>query len=149
MKNNKNLTAVVTLWVNRLVALTVFALVFLLPSILDWYVGFRYLSLRDRQIVTAAFYICVVIIGYALWAVDNLLRSILKGRVFIRKNVRSIRRIQWCCGLVSLITGVSCIAYLPLIFLAVIMAFLCLVVSVVGSVMEAAVTIREENDLTI
>ena len=32
------------------------------------------------------------------------------------------------------------------VLLAVIMAFLCLVVSVVASVMDAAVTIREEND---
>ena len=39
--------------------------------------------------------------------------------------------------------------YPPLVFLAVIMAFLALVVSVVGNVLSAAVSIREENDLTI
>ena len=38
---------------------------------------------------------------------------------------------------------------LPLVFLAVIMGFLFLVVDVVGHVMDAAVTLREENDLTI
>ena len=38
---------------------------------------------------------------------------------------------------------------MPLIFLAVIMGFLCLMVSVVAGVMDAAVSIREENDLTI
>jgi hypothetical protein len=90
-----------------------------------------------------------VIIGWALWNMDCLLRSILAQKVFLRKNVRAIRHIQWCCGLVALVTAVTCFAYLPLIFLAVIMGFLCLVVSVVASVMDAAVTLREENDLTI
>ena len=39
--------------------------------------------------------------------------------------------------------------YPPLIFLAVIMAFLAMAVSVVKNVMAAAVELREENDLTV
>ena len=70
-------------------------------------------------------------------------------QVFIRDNVRRIRRIQWCCCAVSLICVPASLAYLPLIFLVIIMAFLSLTVSVVASVMDAAVAIREENDLTI
>ena len=149
MKKEKNLTTVVTLWVNRGVALVVFSLLFLLPAIMDWYLGFRYLSFGQRATVMAGFYICAVIIGFALWTMDALLRSILQGRIFVRENVRSIRRVCWCCGLVALISAVTCFAYLPLIFLAVIMGFLCLTVSVICVVMDAAVTIREENDLTI
>ena len=149
MNKNKNLTTVVTLWVNRVVALGVFALVFFLPAILEWYLGFRYLSTWERHTIMTSFYICVLIIGYALWSMDALLRSILRGVVFVRENVRIIRRVCWCCGLVALITAVTSIAYLPLIFLAVVMGFLCLTVSVVCGVMDAAVTIREENDLTI
>jgi flagellar biosynthesis protein FliQ len=38
---------------------------------------------------------------------------------------------------------------MPLIFLVAVMAFLCLIVGVVAEVMDAAVTIREENDLTV
>lgn len=149
MRNAKNLTANITLWVNRLVAVVLVVLLFALPAILDWYTGFRFLSRGEQKTITIAFYFCVAVIGWALWNVDCLLRAILAGRVFIRKNVRAIRHIQWCCGLVALITAVTCFAYLPLVFLAVIMAFLCLIISVVASVMDAAVTIREENDLTI
>ena len=146
---SKNLTAKITLWVNRWVVLVVAVLLFALPAILDWYTGFRFLSDTEQVVITVAFYCCVVIIGWALWNMDSLLRAILAEQVFVRKNVRSIRHIQWCCGIVALITAVTCFAYLPLVFLAIIMAFLCLVVSVVASVMDAAVTIREENDLTI
>ena len=149
MKKTNNLTAVVTLWVNRAVAMVLFTLIFFLPTILDWYSGFRYLTDGAQQTITAAFYLCVLIIGFALWSMDALLRSILKGRVFVRENVRAIRRVCWCCGLVALITAVTSLVYLPLVFLSVIMAFLCLTVSVVCGVMDAAVTIREENDLTI
>lgn len=149
MKNAKNLTTKITLWVNRGVGVVLAALLFALPSILDWYTGFRFLSNAERNVITVAFYCCVVVIGWALWNMDSLLSSILVRQVFVRKNVRAIRRIQWCCGLVALITAVTCFAYLPLVFLAVIMGFLCLVVSVVASVMDAAVTLREENDLTI
>ena len=92
MKKTKNLTAVVTLWICRLVALGVFSLVFFLPAILDWYTGFRYLSPGERKTIIIAFYICVLIIGCALWSMDTLLRSILKGLVFVRENLRAIRR---------------------------------------------------------
>lgn len=139
----------VTLWVTRCVAVLLVALVFLLPRILEWYTGFRFLSEGEQRWITISFYCCTLVIGQALWGLDGLLRRILKGEVFVRRNVQAIRQIQWCCALVGLITLATCLAYLPLVFLAVIMGFLCLVVSVVAHVMDAAVTIREENDLTV
>ena len=141
--------AKVTLWVERGVGLLLAALVFLLPSILRWYAGFRFLTVGQQRWITVSFYCCVVIIGWALWNLDSLLRSILAGIVFVRRNVRCLRRVQWSCGLISVITAVAGVAYVPLVMLAVIMAFLCLTISVVSHVMDAAVTIREENDLTI
>lgn len=149
MEKHKNIGARITLWVNRLVALTVGALLFLLPSILDWYREFRWLGDGEKIVVLVCFYLCAVAIGLALWSVDRLLTDILAEQVFTRKNVRRIRTIRLCCGIVSLICIPATIAYMPLIFLAVIMGFLCLMVSVVAGVMDAAVSIREENDLTI
>lgn len=148
MKRNQRITRI-TLWLNRAVGVLLAALIFLLPAILDWYTGFRFLTKGEQLHITIAFYCCCVVIGWALWNLDTLLRNILSENVFTRKNVRAIRHIQWSCGLVSLICVTATFSYLPLVFLAVIMGFLCLVVSVVASVMDAAVTIREENDLTI
>lgn len=139
----------ITLWVNRAVGLLVFALLFLLPSILAWYVGFRYLTSGERTLVTVCFYCCALAIGWALWNLDCLLRSILAGDVFIRKNVRALRQVQWCCAIVAVLCLVATFAYLPLVFLTVIMGFLFLTICVVCGVMDAAVTLREENDLTI
>ena len=138
-----------TLWVNRMIAMIVAALIFLLPAVVDWYCTFRELTPVERTAIIIAFYCCTVFIGAALWNIDRLLSEILKGQVFIRRNVRRIRAIGWCCGAVSLICLPASFAYMPLIFMLIVMAFLCLVVSVVAGVMDAAVTIREENDLTV
>ncbi len=148
MKNQLT-SARVTLWVNRVIALVVVALIFLLPTVIDWYCTFRTLTGLEQTAIAVAFYCCTVFIGIALWQIDRLLTAILHQQVFIRANVRRIRAIGWCCGTVSLICVPASFAYLPLVFMTVVMAFLCLVVHVVASVMAAAVTIREENDLTV
>ena len=80
---------------------------------------------------------------------DKLLRNILKEQVFVRENVTCIRFVRWCCGAISLICFPAACFYMPLFFMVIIMGFLCLVITVVVRVMNAAVLIREENDLTI
>lgn len=145
----KNTLTRVTLWVNRCIFVLVLALLPALPFLLNWYSTVRTLTVAEYTAIMVAFYICAVITGVALWKLEQLLRNILVGKVFIRKNVRHIRFVQWCCGLVSLVCLPAACCYLPLIFMVIIMAFLCLVVSVVAQIMAAAVEIREENDLTI
>lgn len=145
----KKTTLNVTLWANRAVAITVAVLLFTLPMLLDWYCQFRMLMEAERIALTIAFYCCAAVVFVALWNMDSLLRSIRAGKVFIPENVSRIRRLQWCCGAVSLICVPATFFYYPLIFMVVVMGFLCLVVSVVCRVMDAAVAIREENDLTI
>ena len=139
----------ITRWVSRFISILLVVLIFFLPSILDWYIQFRTMTELAKTAVTAAFYACVGIIFVALWNVDRLLGSILQENVFTRENVRRIRRICYCCGGVGLVCIPATVAYLPLIFLVIIMGFLCLMVSVVAHVMDAAVSLREENDLTI
>ena len=139
----------VTLWANRIVALIVAVLLFTLPLVLDWYCQYRTLLKAERTALSVAFYCCAAVVFMALWNIDTLLRTIRSGEVFTSENVRRIRRIQWCCGAVDLICTPAAFVYYPLVFMAVVMFFLCLVVSVVCRVMDAAVAIREENDLTI
>ena len=138
-----------TLWVNRLIAMIVAVLLPCLPLLLNWYSNFRTLTQAEYTAILVAFYCCAVVIAGALWNMDKLLRNILKEEVFTRENVSRIRRVRWCCAGISLITLPAAFIYLPLFFLVIIMAFLSLVVCVVVRVMDAAVIIREENDLTI
>ena len=141
--------AIITLWANRAIALVLAILLFALPSLLEIYCKVRILHTEERVALIIAFYCCAAITAFALWHMDGLLRNILKGQVFIRQNVTRVRVLQYCCGLVSLVCLPAAIYYYPLVFMVVIMAFLCLAVSVVTQVMRAAVAIREENDLTV
>ena len=139
----------VTLWANRLVALLLGLLLFTLPMLLDWYCKFRVLLSPERTALTVAFYCCAVFVGIALWNMDCLLRAIADAQVFVRENVHRISTVRWCCVVTCLICVPAAFCYYPLVFLVIIMGFLSLVVSVVCRVMDAAVTIREENDLTV
>lgn len=144
-----SISAKLTLWVNRFIALILLALLFAMPAVLEWYQSLRPLGPNAAAAIKIAFYCCVPAVALALWELERLLKNILAEAVFVRWNVQSIRRIRWCCVAVALICLPAAVFYLPLIFMAVIMAFLALVVNVVANVMKAAVAIREENDLTI
>ena len=147
--NKQNIMTRITLWMNRLTALAVLAMLLGLQPLIDWYCTLRVLTAQEQTAISIAFYACAAVIFFALWNMEKLLTAILQGEVFISMNVRRIRRVQWCCGLVSLICIPAAFAYIPLAFIAAIMAFLFLSVSVVACVMDSAVSLREENDLTI
>ena len=143
------ISATVTLWVNRVIFVSVAALAFLLPWLMDLYIAARPLDSDAQKAIFLAYYACTPVVLFALWNIEWLVRRILAGEVFIANNVRRISRLRWCCLLVSLICLPATFFYLPLLFMVVIMGFLGLVVSVVANVMAAAVEIREENDMTI
>ena len=145
----KNPSAALTLWANRFLMLTVVGLAGAMPRLLRWYTRIRPLRDNTNMALLIAFYLCVPIALFALYNLEKLLRNILTGEVFIRSNVHCIRRVCGCCLLVSVICLPAAFFYAPLIFFCIVMAFLCPVVNVVRHVFDAAVTIREENDLTI
>ena len=147
----KETIAKVTLWANRCVMAVVAVLIFTLPWLLRWYAGLlNYTPVeRDLRAFIVAFWCCAVVILFALWQMEKLMRNILRQAIFMRENVRLVRRVQWCCGIVAVICLVATVFVLPALLFTAIMGFLCLAVSVVASVLDAAVALREENDLTI
>ena len=139
-----------TLFVNRLLALVMAALLFILPPMLDWYANIRPLTQESAKMaILIGFYCCALAVFPALWDLDVLLRNILRREIFIGRNVAAIRHVRWYCVAVSAICLPASFFYQPLIFMVIIMFFLALILSVLGEVMAAAVEIREENDLTV
>ena len=148
MKTKLNTTSL-ALWVNRTVAVVVIALLFVMPAPLGWYSGVRGLSKAEFWAILIAFYACAVPVLIALWKMDALLRSLLMAEIFVPENVRRIRTVQWCCFAVGVICIPAACIYYPLCFMVVIMGFLSLVIAVLCRVMDEAVSLREESDLTI
>ena len=148
MKKKSN-SVTFTLWCNRLVMLAVAVLVPSMPVLLRWYNTVRILSQDQNLALLAAFYCCVPVVLFALWQLERLLRNIRAEQVFVWENVNLIRAVGICCALVGVICLAAAFFYAPLVFLSVIMAFLCPVVNVVRQVVRSAIEIREENEPTI
>ena len=146
---NSKLSAHITQWCARIIFLIVAALLFAMPELVQWYKAFRELGPGSAEAITVGFYCCAPGVFYALWCIERLTGNIRKDAVFVHSNVSYLRRLRWCCALVGFICFPAAYFYPPLVFLAVIMAFLAVAVSVMKNVMAAAVELREENDLTI
>ncbi len=138
-----------TLWLTRCIAVLVVALALGMPAVMRELADVLVLPESRRGLVLTAFYLCLVGIAPALWNIDRLLCAIGSGQVFVEANVRRLLRIRLCCALVSLICAVTGFICFPVWFLAVIMGFLWFLIRVVADVIQAAVYLREENDLTI
>ena len=143
-------SARITLWAGRAISALVLLLLPFFPTMVQLYHKlFRNLSSAERIAILAGFYACAPAVLWALRSMEFLLRNILKAELFIEDNVNHIRSIRWCCLAVSLICLAASFGFPSLLFLGVIMGFLCIVVNVVGQMMKAAVAIQEENDLTV
>jgi len=139
----------VTRWANWAVMFALALSAIFLYRILQWYSQYRTLTAAEGIGIMVGYYLCTPVVAVGLWNLDRILYNILRNEVFIRENVKRVSRVRWCCGIVALICVYTTICYLPLVFVTVIMAFLCLVISVLVCALDAAVTIREENDLTV
>lgn len=146
---SNSFSAKITLWCGRTLSAIMALLCVGMYWLVRWYQDFRHLPWQVSAAILGGFYACVPAVLYALRCIDRLLCNILNDKVFVMDNVRFLRRIRWCCALVSLVCLAAGFLYQPLLFLAVIMAFLALMVSVGKNVIAAAVELREENDLTI
>lgn len=95
------------------------------------------------------FYPCATFAYVALYSLFRLLNNIRKEAIFIRPNVKYLRVISWCCFIIATLSFIGGFFYLPLLFVAVAASFVGLLLRIVKNVLQNAVEIREENDLTI
>ena len=121
--------------------------------------------IHNKKIIFAVFYLAVPAGLIALICLDKVLQKIKKGIVFEHGNIKNLRIFSWCCfyaaadGLVfAVLAGLTAsgnkdtvIIYnvVPLIRCSVAAVFTGLVVRVVKNIIEEAVALKEENELTI
>lgn len=142
-------SARITLWAARLSLLVLAALLFAAPALTRCYVQLRGMAPGLGRAILITFYFCAPAAAAALIAISRLLTAILAGQVFIAENVRRIRAVSICCALVAVFSLFGGLQYPPLLFVTILMLFLCLMVLVIANVLAAAIALREENDLTI
>ena len=84
MKEKINLT-LITRGATRCLALILAVLIPTMPRLLKWYTTVRTLNDNERLAITVAFYICAVIVAFALWQMEKLLKNLLAKQVFLRE----------------------------------------------------------------
>lgn len=116
------------------------------------YRGWNEYSFAMYDMITlfkVCFYPCAVFAYITLYSLIKMLFNIKNDKIFIAKNVKYLRLISWCCFIVAIITLVGGVFYIPYLFMAVAAAFVGLMIRIVKNVMQNAVAISDENNLTI
>lgn len=120
------------------------------PTLLGWYsASYRPLDGSVRLLLCVIFYLCAAAALTALWQMHGILRRVLRGSVFVAENVLGLRRISRCCMAVGVVCLLGIQGLPSLVVVSGVMVFLWLGVRVLAQVMEAAVAMREEADLTV
>lgn len=132
------------------------ALLFLSPWLINvWFTVYRGwkesgAAIQDvSTLFIGCFYPCAAFAYITLYSLLRLLFNIKKDEIFISTNVKYLRRISWCCFAVAIITLIGGIFYVPFLLIAVAAAFMGLMLRIIKNVMQNAVEINEENELTI
>lgn len=122
-----------------------------LPYLMDIYLsnGPHYITEIDMKPFMIILYLCCIPALIALFSLDRLLANIKKEEVFIDKNVVYLRIISWCCFGVAVLVVMAGYYYYLFYFVAIVAAFIGLILRVVKNVIDQAVIIKAENDFTI
>ncbi len=124
------------------------SILFLIPIITDWYDA---VSGKPpiHTVLTVCLYVSDVFALLAIWELNILLRNISKQELFTEKNTRCVRIISWCCFGVAAVCAVLAFWRILALMIAIVAAFVGLILRVVKNMLAAATEMREENDYTI
>ena len=123
----------------------IIAVTVLLPRLLLFYFG----PWHDFKMLMTALYISVLPGLVCDVVLFLLLRNIVKGNIFEKRNVTFLRVLSWCCIFVGVEYIVFGSQYLSMWLFSFAALFFGIILRVIKNVFETAVEIRMENDFTI
>lgn len=130
-----------------MIVLTVGAI--LLPLLLQWYIENRGTPEENFLPMLILGWLCVPPAFAALFCMHKLLKNIRHEQIFTGKNVRLFRILSWCCFLAALPLLFYGFLNMITIFFSAILAFIALLLRVAKNMLETAVELKAENDLTV
>ena len=123
----------------------------LLPNALERYMDFAMIPMDISNLYPfmAILYACCIPAMAALLCLHKLLTNIKNEIVFVTGNVKLLRIISWCCFATAAILVFAVKYYLLFGVMGVMFGFIGLITRVVKNVIEEAVRLKAENELTI
>ena len=145
-RKNRTLTlslAFTTIFAIALAILTLFA---------PWIVEFLcVLFHRDHLIkfLTVVTYLAVPAGWGAIIILYKILLNVDKGNVFEEENVKYLSILSWLCIYVGLLSGFASHKFVMFVIVSIAALFIGLIVRVVRNIIEEAILLKEDSDLTI
>ncbi len=131
-------------------------LIFFGPKIFELYmVLYRGFSATGEALIMLkkvfgyCFYPCAFFAVIILYSLIKLLFNIKNSTVFVEKNVKYLKTVSYCLLFIGIITFGGGFFYMPFMFVSAAGLFTGLLLRVLKNVLQSAVKLREENDLTI
>ncbi|MBQ6848000.1 MAG: DUF2975 domain-containing protein [Clostridia bacterium] len=138
------------------VSAVLFFLIFAGPQIFNLYfVDFRGFDAKGEFIKTIGkvfalcFYPSAIISAIILYSLLKLLFNIKNGKVFTEQNVKLLKTVSYGALVISVITFVSGIYFMPFLFISAAGIFTGILLRVLKNVMQSAILLKDENDLTV
>ena len=156
LRINRKLSVYISLALTVLMFLSAVVFAFFLPSFTEYligipdYTGERYsLARYQRVLIHISAYCELALMILGLGMLFALLILVLKEKVFTAAAVELIRYISWCLIFMGVILIALTFFFTLALPVGIAVLFVGLAVRVVKNVIEAAVCIKEENDLTV
>jgi len=97
----------------------------------------------------ALFYICTIFAYVILFSVLKLLNNMKKNEVFIKENTNLMKKMAIGCFLIFASCVAGSLIWPSILFIGVVGLFMGLIVQCVRVVMDKAIDMRDELDLTV
>lgn len=144
----ENKSIILSLVFTSLFALAMIFLTFSIP----WFVPFLCELLKhenDVTFMTVVAYLAVPAGWGAVILLYRLLFNINNKRVFVNKNVKFLNILSWLCFYVGIVSAVASSRYVAFVFVSISAFFIGLIIRIVRNIIEEAIKLKEENELTI
>lgn len=127
------------------------AMTFLTFSI-PWLVPFLCEIMEYENIVTFMTVIAYLAVPAGWWAVIllyKILFNVNNKKVFVNENVKFLNILSWLCFYVGVVSAIATSGYLGFLFVSISAFFIGLIIRIVRNIIQEAIKLKEENELTI
>ena len=156
LKINRKLSVYISLVLTAVMFAAVIALAVYMPTLTEYFISLpdntgERLTLKpfQRVLIHAAAYGEIFFMLLGLGMLFALLLLVLRGKVFTFTAVDLIRYISWCLIFMGIIFVALTFFFTLSVYVGAAVLFVGLTIRVVKNVIEAAVYLKEENDLTV
>ena len=114
-----------------------------LPWVVTWYVEYKHRAASLPTTIMLTCYPCVPFAAVVLGTLRKILKSVQSGDIFTVKNCERLKRISWCCYIVTAVMLVAGRFYLPFYVSAACTAFIGLILRIIKNILETNIEKEE------